>query len=200
MHGFYTGPEFHRGEFAAQRLVDALGLTRSPTELAHHSQQKLQPLPKTESAPAARIKLAIALGGVDPLRSYQKWLALAQAIGEIATIDITLLGSANALEEAKAFEGQWAGSLHNAVNKTDLEQCRHLINAQDIVIACDGGLMHLTVTTQTKMVSLFTSTVEPAWRLPADRLDSALKSKTDDVNGITTSDIADLVKRLIHKH
>lgn len=197
MHGFYTGPEFHRGEFAAQRLADGLGLTRSMTELAQHSKQKLKPLPRTESAPAARIKLAIALGGVDPLRTYQKWLALAKAISEIAIIDITLLGSENALDEAQAFECQWAGGLHNAVNKTDLGQCRQLINAQDIVIACDGGLMHLTVTTQTKMVSLFTSTVQPDWRLPVDRLDSALKSNTDDVNGIAPSDIADLVKRLI---
>lgn len=201
MHGFYTGPEFHRGEFAAQRLADALSLTHSPTELAQHSRQKLKPLPRTEPAPApaARIKLAIALGGVDPLRSYQNWLTLAQALAKIASLDITLLGSTNALDEARAFECQWAGPLHNAVNKTDLWQCRQLINEQDIVIACDGGLMHLTVTTPTQMVSLFTSTVEPAWRLPADRLDSALKSNTDDVNGIAPSKIVALVKQLIAK-
>lgn len=197
MHGFYTGPEFNRGEFAARRLADALGVEPAAHQLLQHAQQKLKALPTTPSDSHSRLKMALVLGGVDPLRSYRSWPEFASQLGATLPLDITLLGSANALDTARAFESRWNGPLHNWVDKTDLAQCRQLMSEQRIVLACDGGLMHLATTTPIALISLFTSTVEPAWRLPRDRLTWALKSGSDDVNDIDPGEIASVVRRFV---
>ena len=190
IHGFYTGPEFHRGEFATQRLLDAFGAALPADVFSQHSRQKLKPLGTPEKRTSSVLKIAFAVGGVDPLRSYTHWDTLAHHLSKLIDLEITLVGSENGLGFAKAFEESWRGLVNNAVNQTSLAQCRQLINEQDVLVACDGGLMHLGVTTHVKLISLFTSAVDPQWRLPRDRLSSALQAPTNSVNSIDPSDIA----------
>lgn len=190
VHGFYTGPEFHRGEFATQRLLDALGVALPADVFSQHSRQKLRPLGTPKKRTSSVLKIAFAVGGVDALRSYTHWDTLAQHLSKLIDLEITLIGSENGLGFAKAFKESWHGCVNNAVHQTSLAECRQLINEQDVLVACDGGLMHLGVTTHVKLVSLFTSSVDPQWRLPRDRLSSALQAPTNSVNSIDPSDIA----------
>lgn len=194
VHGFYTGPEFHRSEFAARRLSDALSDQLSSDDFFRHSRQKLRALPNGGERSGAMIKIALVLGGVDPLRTYTRWLEVAHELGAHKAVEITLLGSANGAHTARSFEQSWRGTLHNWVGKTTLLECRQIIEGQDAVIACDGGMMHLAVTTTTELISLFSQSVEPGWRLPPDKIATALQSTQGGVDAIEPGEI---VKRLM---
>lgn len=189
MNGFYTGPEFHRGNFATQRIADVSSIELSCADFAAYAKQKLSPLNLPSKRKDSAIKIAFSMGGVDPLRTYDQWIAIAQQLSFHIDFEITLIGSINAIEYAKEFEYKWTGIVHNVVNQTSVLECRQLINNQDILIACDSGLMHLGVTTHVKLISLFTSTVNPCWRLPMDKYPTAIQSKTENINSITPSEI-----------
>lgn len=196
MHGFYTGPEFHRAQFAAQRFVDALNLSMDPTDFDAHARQKLAPLSARHTT-NARLKLGIAMGGVDPLRTYTRWPEVLQLIIDSFNVELTLLGSDNGLILANTLTKKWPTNINNCVGRTTLQECRALINAQDIFISCDGGLMHLAVTTNTSLISLFQSSVHPSWRLPPNLCSVALQAKTTDVNSIEPKSIIDMVHLLV---
>ena len=192
MNGFYTGPEFHRGKFSTQRLLDLLGHETTELEFSRHQQQKLSPLEFSVHSPQRTTRIAIALGGVDLARTYCHWLAVAKALFQTSqNIELTLLGSGNAVEVARAFIGQVSHpqNVVDQVNKTDLAQCRSLISQQDLLIAADGGLMHLGTTTAVKLVSLFHNKVQPHWRLSEPHLRSALQSTTHAVSDIAVQAI-----------
>ena len=188
MHCFYTGPEFHRGKFGAQRIIDLLGDKTAELEFALHQQQKLRPLIKPANDGRGHSKIAIALGGVDAARTYNHWLALAEKLFQSDNkIELTLVGSSNAIEIGQMFVSQFSKRqrIVNLVNKTNITECRNLINQQDLLIAADGGLMHLGATTSTKLISLFHKKVDPQWRLSGTHLQSCLQSST-----LAVSDIA----------
>ena len=206
MHGFYTGPEFNRADFAAQRLFDALGIAGTHEQLQGHARQKLAPLVQSPSLTRhhgnAQVKIAFALGGVDPQRIYTQWQSVAQGLAAHRSVDITLLGSSNALHAANEFAAKWPDVLNNQVGKTSLNQCRKVVHQQDLLFACDGGLMHLGITTPTKLISLFSQSVHPAWRLPLQEQCSSLQatggSSDGSVNTIPVDDIVAAADRLLH--
>lgn len=190
MHDFYTGPEFNRGQFATQRIIDLLGCKATQLEFVQHQQQKLLLLATAPTEKRNFKKIAFALGGVDELRTYKHWLSLATALTDSGiNIEFTLLGSANALEAAQEITSRSSNALriNNHVNKTSITECRNLIHQQDLLITADGGLMHLGSTTGTKLVSLFHSTVKPHWRLSGKHLNAALQSTTSSVSDIPLS-------------
>lgn len=192
MHGFYTGPEFHRGKFSTQRLIDLLGCSSTEPEFFWHQQQKLRPLDPPVNAPGRITRIAIALGGVDAARTYGHWLSVAEKLfQQYRSIELTLLGSNNAVEVTRVFMSRFSHpqSAFDQVNKTDITECRRLIGQQDLLIAADGGLMHLGATTAVKLVSLFHKEVDPRWRLSGACLQSALQSSTDTVSDIAVEAI-----------
>ena len=170
MHGFYTGPEFNRGDFAAQRLFDALEISGTEAQLQPHARQKLAPVVLSplfnRNDGDSQVKVAFALGGVDPQRTCTQWLGVSQSLAAHRSIDITLLGSGNASESASKFVAGWPHRLNNQVGQTSLIQCSEVIYQQDLLFARDGGLMHLGVTIPTRLVSLFSRSVHPSWQLP----------------------------------
>jgi ADP-heptose:LPS heptosyltransferase len=193
MHGFYTGPDFHRAKFATQRIIDLLGYEASEQNFFLHQDQKLVPLAEPPAARRTIKKIAFALGGVHPSRTYQHWGQLAKALVNDQTdkIEFTLLGSGNAVDAAQVFMNEFSETLQafNQVNKTSLAECRELIHQQDLFIAVDGGLMHLGATTATRLVSLFNSEISPLWQLSGAHLQSAIQSATRDVNDIPVNAI-----------
>lgn len=199
MQGFYTGPEFHRAEFATRRLLDLSGRSIDPAAFFRHSRQKLKPLQAlTHPSPdlrARRLAIAFALGGVDPLRTYQRWAEVAQLLAVLFDLTVTLLGSSNAQVAAREFIASFPNQTRNLVDQTSLADCRVVMQAQDVVVACDGGLMHLAVTTDAALVSLFHEGVNAAWRLPPDRAAMHLQSPTGDVNAIEPTQIVDAVMK-----
>lgn len=201
IHGFYTGPEFHRASFAARRLCDALSVEPDAGGFAAHARQKLAALPHVPDAPGAArpVRIALALGGVDPLRTYTRWLELRVRLERRFPVEWTLLGSSNGTGAAKAFAAQASPvtAIHNLVGQTSLARCREAMQSQDVLVACDGGLMHLGVTTDARLVALFTATVSPRWRLPFDLQATALVSPGNAVDGVEPDEIDQAVTRLL---
>lgn len=198
MHGFYTGPEFHRGKFATRRVMDFLGYKATALELAQYQQQKLRPLAPHPKEFRNFAKIAFALGGIDALRTYQNWHALtSELVQSNVKMEITLLGSSNAVQAAEVFMSEFSGIVNviNQVNKTSLTECRELIHQQDLLIAADGGLMHLGATTQAKLISVFHAGVSPHWRLSGAHLTGALQSNS---NAVSTTPTSAIVQAVIH--
>jgi ADP-heptose:LPS heptosyltransferase len=202
MHGFYTGPDFHRGKLATQRLLDFLGKEISSNEFNQHQHQKLKPLSKLFSFTPKKefINIAITPGGVDPSRIYTHWTSLIKEIFKLnLNITITLIGSKNALNDKYLILNDLPKNLKiiDKVNQTTISDCRLLINSQDLLITTDSGLMHLGVTTETKVISLFNSKVNPKWRLPEKHLEFSLQSETTEVSSISVKTIIQLVQKII---
>jgi hypothetical protein len=198
MHGFYTGPEFHRGKFATRRVMDFLEYEATTLEFSQHQQQKLRPLAPRPKEFRTFAKIAFALGGVDALRTYQNWRVLTRELLQSnVKMEITLLGSSNAVQAAEVFMSEFAGTVNvmNKVNKTSLTECRELIHQQDLLIATDGGLMHLGTTTQAKLISVFHAGVSPHWRLSGAHLAGAIQSNS---NAVSTTPTSAIVQAVIH--
>ena len=191
MHGRFTGPEFHRAEFAARRLADFLQLALTPESLARHARQKLGSEGvaggTAESLPFSTNAVALAVGGVREERTYSRW---AEVVGELARAGVdtfVLLGSENAkaaaaeiLERAEA-----AAQIHDFVGRTSLRECHRLISRCALTIAADGGLMHLAVAAGRPVVALFQGGILSRWRLPPADAKRAIQSNTSNVSDIT---------------
>lgn len=200
IHKFYTGPEFHRGKFATQRIIDLLENNKLTINFAWHQQQKLVPLSNLQTENNYIIKIAYAMGGVDKNRTYNDWSALTIKLLESnIKFELTLLGSENAAATAQELTNKLDKKLKiiNKVNKTDITECRQLIHQQDLLITADGGLMHLGSTTKVKLISLFHAKVNPYWRLSGEHLQSALQSTTNSVSDIAAADIVQACIKLL---
>lgn len=204
MNGFYTGPEFNRGDFAAQRLSDALNAELNPEQLAVHARQKLRPLEKVTAGSlqpdTSKRRVAFAIGGVDPKRTYTHWSDVAERLSRNASLHITLLGSTDALDAAHQFEQNYQGQVVNQVGRTNLAQCRELIHQQHLLLACDSGLMHLGLTTTTPVLSLFNRSVSPLWRLPPGEQIHALQSPGDAVDDIDAAEVTAAALRMLRSN
>ena len=200
LHGFYGGPDFHRARFATRRLADLLGLAPSGADFARHSAQKLA-LPCDPCDPVGgspRNAVALALGGVWPERTYRRWAELLGLLHDRGLRRVVLVGGANGRGLADALIARFGTDLelHDAVGKTTLREAQTLFARSAVVVAADGGLMHLALTTTTPLVALFGAAIQPEWRLPAPLNGVALQSTGAAVDGIAPLTIAGAVSRL----
>lgn len=193
----FTGPNFDRAAYATQRLADLLELDLDSAEFARHARQKLRPSTASagleQHAAQAGQAVALSIGGVDPLRTYKGWPAVMAQLVHHGKNEFVLIGSDNGLAEARRIELELGDSalVHNYVGKCSLEQSHCLLAAARVIICVDGGLMHLAATTQTPMVSLFSSTIRPEWRLSSRPSTLFACSGSADVNDISPQEIAE---------
>lgn len=196
MHGRFTGPEFHRAEFAARRLADFLQLTLKPESFARHARQKLgredTPGGAAESMPFSGDAVALAVGGVREERTYSHWADVVRELANAGVDTFVLLGDERAkaaadeiLERADA-----AARIHDFVGRTSLRECHRLISRCALTLAADGGLMHLAVAAECPVVGLFQSGILPQWRLPPSDAKRAIHSNTSNVSDIAPESIA----------
>jgi Glycosyltransferase family 9 (heptosyltransferase) len=203
VHARFTGPEFHRAEFAARRLADFLRLAQTPEEIARHARQKLGAGDATPGgsvpsrlAPGA---IALALGGVRANRSYAHWPEVVRALAQAGHRDFVLLGSDNGSAAAREIAALGDSSLRvlDFVGRTSLSACRELLSRCALALAADGGLMHLAIAAGVPVVSLFQGDVQPQWRLPATEIARSIQSATSSVSDIAPRRIVQEVQKLI---
>jgi len=198
IHEHFTGPEFHRAELTAQRIVDLFKIQYPVQNYGYHTQQKLKPLAlKLNKSPIRTLKIGITIGGIDSKRIYQHWISVIKLL-QASNLSFVLVGSANGLDSAKIIEELCASaSINNKVNCQTLSQCRETMGQLDLILCCDGGLMHLALTTTTPTVCLFNALINPDWRLPQSDNCTALQSDTEEVSGIAPELIAQTVVSLL---
>ena len=195
LHEYFTGPNFHRGLFTAQRLADLLATPLSPEARELHGRQKLRPagpLPPGLDPQFAREAIAIAVGGVRADRIYAHWSQMALQLSAQGLNKFRLVGSANGREQADRTAGELAGhaELVDCAGRLDLDGTRAVLATCRLVVCVDGGLMHLAATTPAPILILFNAQIQPAWRLPGDLLTHALRAPGNDVSGLPPRQVA----------
>ncbi len=174
---YFYGPDRNQTGFGFHAANRVFGLGLSPSDLDRVCAPYLQVSEATRASVRPLLPqspfLALALGGLDPLRTYNHWpevLALwgqAQLAESREPLEIVLLGSDNGV----AMQDRLMQSPHPGVRLTPLVGRLPLLQSQAVTglaqafIGCDGGLMHLAHTTGVPSVTLFASGEPPHLRL-----------------------------------
>lgn len=140
----------------------------------------------------------IAVGGMDQDRTYEHWLDLFKLLdqdeGGIKTW--VLVGSSNGLSYAKSVMAHPFESLNiiSFVNELPILQVASLIKQSNLFIGSDGGLMHVAHTANTPTVTLFTTNIDPRYRVTKACNSLAIQSRRG-VSLISAQDIFDAAKK-----
>ena len=197
LHEYFTGPNFHRGLFAARRLADLARVDVNAPDLERHARQKLGPVPAVPDSQASDGAIALVMGGVHAGRSYRHWQAVVQELVAAGQRRFALVGSGNGAEQAGALVQSFAGrvEINDFTGRLTLAQTRAVLDSAAVTASPDGGLMHLALTTRCALVALFTAQIAPQWRLPATGTSAALRSATNDVSDIPPQQVAGMILR-----
>ena len=199
MHGRFTGPEFHRAEFAARRIADFLCFEPKPDDMAWHARQKLGRAAAAEAPPFPSSAVALALGGVRQERTYAHWPDVIRELASSGIDSFVLVGSENGRPAAREVLSRADPSVHvhDFVGGTGLKECHRLLSHCALAIAADGGLMHLAIAAGRPVVSLFQSGILPEWRLPPTDAELAIQSSTSNVSDIAPDRVAQSARKIL---
>ena len=160
MYGYYNGPEVNRALFSFHRMNQLLGCPKSETEINSTTRVAMN-LPKDAVAvPILQFLnkyIVIALGGEWDYRTYDKWPDVIDGLFVRSdALNIVLVGSSNAIEisnELMSVYGQ--KNIVNMVDQLTFVQTANVIKGSQILLCCDGGLMHAANAVGTPIVPLF---------------------------------------------
>lgn len=172
LQGYFYGPDFNRLLFSVFRIHQLLAYPHTDAVL----QSYLRPgLFLQADRPAlglkkTKLRVAVAVGGVDPIRTYGHWgevlAALWQRYG--ADLEVVLLGSANGRDEAQRLASRFSEQmLDNRVEQFDLITSAKAISECDFFLGADGGLMHIAAALNCPGIGLF-GFFRPELRLSPD--------------------------------
>jgi ADP-heptose:LPS heptosyltransferase len=161
MFGYYNGPEVNRVLFSFHQMNHLLGYIKSEVDINSSSKVSLcisnqdKEIVKNIGLPAEYIM--IALGGEWKYRTYNKWdCVIEKLISKDNNINIILIGSDNAKDSAKVIFDKFSDyNIINCVAKFTFNQTSQIIKQAQILLCCDGGLMHSANAVNTPIVALF---------------------------------------------
>lgn len=189
IRGDYLAYDYQRGMLATRRLAALLGAALSPENELRHARQKLDVAAAAPPPAGAAGRIALTLGGVQPLRTYRHWPAVVRALAAAGHRRWTLLGSGNGEAHAREVRAALAevapeADVLDLVGRTTIVATQQAMRAARLLLCVDGGLMHLGCSTDTPMLGLFDATSLPEWRVPLDWPGTALVGAGPDVNDI----------------
>lgn len=180
LFGFFDGPPRSQASFSYAAFNRLYNLGLSDKVLLAKAKPYLccsrETMDSIESILPKGNFCVISVGGVDPYRTYEHWgtlLKLLDAVAlELNIKSVVLVGSSNGEADAKRLcsTNFLNVDLFNFVGQLSLLQTRAVILRARVFTGCDGGLMHVTHSTDTPTVTLF-SDKEPHqyWLTPACR-------------------------------
>ena len=161
MFGYYNGPEVNRVLFSFHQMNNLLGYIKNENELNKVARTSMsissadQKLIQQAELPFSFI--AIVIGGEWNYRTYNKWdCVIEKLISKDNNINIILIGSDNAKDSAKVIFDKFSDyNVINCVAKFTFNQTSQIIKQAQILLCCDGGLMHSANAVNTPIVALF---------------------------------------------
>jgi len=160
MYGYYNGPEVNRVLFSFHRMNQVLNYLESEKEINSTARVIMNPASQVGIQPISKLLdkyIAIALGGEWEYRTYDKWLDVINGIlARHNAPNIVLVGSDNAIKTANELMIVFNGK--NIVNKAGqltFVQTASVIKGSELLLCCDGGLMHAANAVGTPIVPLF---------------------------------------------
>jgi heptosyltransferase-2 len=164
LFGYFIGPDRNQIEFSFAAVNDVFKLGHSVGELKKVSKPYLEqkkPQSATIESSLNQVYLTIAVGGLDPSRTYEHWAELVNLIDAEKNFNlpflVVLLGSENGLEMERALVNTKYERIQivSFVAKISLLESRAIIGNSALFIGADGGLMHVAHTTKAPSVTLF---------------------------------------------
>ena len=193
MFGYYNGPEVNRVLFSFHQMNNLLGYRKSEIEINKISKTSISISTKDQKF-VNNIKLpssyiAIALGGEWSYRTYNNWAkVIEELIRKDNNINIVLIGSENAKDYEKTILGKFShANVISCVAQFTFNQTTQIIKKAQILLCCDGGLMHSASAVNTRIVPLFARLSEEM-QLTENNRSFSLFDKTN-VNNILFKDI-----------
>jgi heptosyltransferase-2 len=203
LHGFYTGPEFHRTLFAGYRLVQLLGGPAGETEAVAaacpHVVAGAAAVAAVDALALPDRFVALAVGGVRGWRTYARWAEVVAAMRAAGVGEpLVLVGAANgAAERDRILESAGAGVI-DRVDRHSLPEVYEILRRATLAVCADGGLLHLANAARTPTVALFAERIDPGYRLtPANR--SVAFHHPVEVSRIEPAAIAEAVARALRE-
>lgn len=178
VQGCYTGPEFNRTLFGFYRLAQLLGMAVDADELAAQA----CPVMWASAADQAAIDaldlpaepVAIALGGVRDWRTYTRWSEVLTQLQHrldaagAAMPPLLLIGADNGLALRDQLRTAHADlNIIDRVGQHSLPQVYALLQRCKLVLAADGGLLHVAQAARVPVVGLFAGVIDPSYRITA---------------------------------
>jgi heptosyltransferase-2 len=197
MFGYYNGPEVNRVLFSFHQMNHLLGYIKSESETNTSAKASIS-ISKKDQEIVNQIGLpdnyiAIVLGGEWDYRTYNKWDEVIKAliIGN-KELNVVFIGSGNAKDAAKElFDKFPKNNFFNCVAKSSFNQTAQIISQAQILLCCDGGLMHSANAVNTPIIALF-ARLTPQMQL-TDAIHAFPLFDKSDVNNIT-------VKKVLEKY
>lgn len=193
MYGYYNGPEVNRVLYSFHQMNHLLGYTLSEKEINETSKANMY----TSNSDQQKVDLidlpskyvCIVLGGEWDYRTYNGW---DKVIAELFLINqdtnVVFVGSSNATQTAVQLTQKFDESnIINCVAKYSFCQTAEIIKRADVVLCCDGGLMHASNAVGTTIIPLF-ARLTPTMQL-TNAIESYALFDKNDVNNIDYKDI-----------
>lgn len=193
MYGYFNGPEVNRVLFSFHQMNNLLGYIYSEGEINSFAKCSIS-ISKNDKNIIKNLDLpnsyiSIAVGGDWNYRTYKKWdRVISELFNKCLDLNIVLVGSDNAKDEAEKLLKKFKEKqIFNCVAKYSFNQTAEIINQADLLICCDGGLMHVANALNTKIVPLF------AKLTPEMQLTSSIKASPlydpKNVNNISEQNV-----------
>jgi len=195
MFGYFNGPEVNRALFSFHQMNNLLDYQESEEEINSIARASIS-ISKVDQDLINKINLpdkyiAIVLGGEWDYRTYNKWDEVIEyIIKKNHQISIALLGSDNANVIANKLSKQFPSNyVFNYVSKYTFNQTAHIIKQADILICCDGGLMHAANASNKTIVPLF-ARLSSKMQL-TDCINAFPLFDKEDVNNISVEEVVE---------
>ena len=197
IHKYFSGVEFNRllhSFYSISTLLGKYGNLKS-TEIKTYFNLKYSHNTFNEHSN----QIVIAIGGIDPTRTYNKWDELIRKILKShPTFKIVLVGNENGLEESKRINNAFNnGRIVNLVGKNSIFETFDVLKKSKIIVCADGGLMHMAQAVNLPAIALFSDDIHPLMRFSESYKATAIHAKKN-VSDISSSLIADELVRAIN--
>ncbi|VVE31106.1 glycosyltransferase family 9 protein [Pandoraea terrigena] len=199
---YFHGPDRNQTQFSLAAVNDVFSLGLASDDLFVRAKPYLRQESALPEAMAGQLSpgsfLVLAMGGVEPRRTYAHWREFLQAY-DIAyqpgmPDGVVLLGSGNGVDAANALMEAKFIHLHltSFVGQLTLRDAKRVIANAALFVGADGGLMHVAHTTPTPSVTLFAKAEPPYLRLTPGCRSTPLQTDSD-VSAVDATELAETV-------
>lgn len=161
MYGYFNGPEVNRVLFSFHRMNHLIGYPKSENEINNSAKTYISISPDDNEVinklQLPKKFISIALGGEWSYRTFKNWCKVIQRIIVLnPNIKIALTGSSNAISyENLILENLPSNNLLSFVDRFSYKQTTQIIAKSELLLCCDGGLMHAANALGVKVLPLF---------------------------------------------
>jgi len=192
MFGYFNGPEVNRVLFSFHQMNNLLNYHKSKNDINILAKNSIS-ISKEDYEIVNNLiynnYITIALGGEWQYRTYNKWnKVLDLLLSHEKKLNVVLIGSTNAQKAATEIIYKFPQcNIFNFVSKLSFNQTAAIIKRSQILLCCDGGLMHAATAVNAKILPLF-SRLSPEMQL-TNAANAFPLFDANDVNNIPVQSI-----------